>query len=118
MQHKTYSISIGEPWDFTSPDGDNIINCLIIRVLSSKCLLFRANYTLDFDGVSGDILILSPRFNDGNFENIVTEEIDVNGGLFLGDYEKKIEESKLKENSKFVLIGSLKGGKGLLDNCC
>lgn len=104
---KTYTITIAEPWDFESPDGKNIIKGIILSIVNSYLLVFKANYLLNFDGISGDILILSPRFKDGNFENNATKEIDVNGGLLLDNYSKSHEESKLKENSKFVLIGTL-----------
>lgn len=104
---RIYTITIAEPWDFESPDGKNIIKGIILSIVNSYLLVFRSNYLLNFDGISGDILILSPRFKDGNFENSATKEIDVNGGLFLDNYSKSYEESKLKENSKFVLIGTL-----------
>ncbi len=109
---KTYVITIAEPWDFESPDGKNIIRGIILSIINSYLIVFKANYLLDFDGIGGDILILSPRLKDGNFENIATKEIDVNGGLFLGDYDENFGESKLKENSKFVLIGTLDSRKG------
>jgi hypothetical protein len=103
---ETYAITIAEPWDFESPDGKNIIRGIILLIVNSCLLVFKANYLLNFDGISGDILILSPRFKDENFENIATKEVDVNGGLFLANYNNN-EESELKENSKFVLIGTL-----------
>ncbi|HCC17682.1 MAG TPA: hypothetical protein DEP83_03825 [Porphyromonadaceae bacterium] len=104
---RTYTITIAEPWDFESPDGKNIIKGIILSIVNSYLLVFKANYLLNFEGISGDVLILSPRFKDENFENIATKEVDVNGGLFLDNYSKTYEESKLKENSKFVLIGTL-----------
>lgn len=104
---KTYTITIAEPWDFESPDGKNIIQGIILSIVNSYLIVFKANYLLNFDGISGEILILSPRFKGESFENISTKEVDVNGGLFLDDYNKNYEESKLKENSKFVLIGTL-----------
>lgn len=108
---KIYTIKIAEPWDFVSPDGKNIIRGVIISILNSYLLIFKANYILNFDGVSGDILILSPRFKDGNFENITTKDVDVNGGLLLESYNDGLEKSKLKENCRFVLIGTVEGQK-------
>lgn len=104
---KTYTITIAEPWDFESPDGKNIIRGIILSIFNSNLLVFKANYLVNFEGVSGDVLILSPRLKNKNFENIATEEIDVNGGLFFDYYKEKFEESNLKENCKFVLIGTL-----------
>lgn len=105
--NKTYAITIAEPWDFESPDGKNIIRGIILSIVNSNLWVFKANYILNFNGITGDILILSPRFKDGNFDNIATKEVDINGGLFLLDYNDEVEESKLKENCKFVLIGTL-----------
>lgn len=45
-------------------------------------LIFKSNDILNFDGVTGDILILSPRFKNGNLENVTNKAVDVNGGLF------------------------------------
>lgn len=104
---KKYTITIAEPWDFESPDGKNIIRGTILSIVNSCLLVFKANYLLNFDGISGDILILSTRLKDGNFENIATKEVDVNGGLFLIDYNDQMEKGKLKDNCKFVLIGTL-----------
>lgn len=104
---KTYTITIAEPWDFESPDGKNIIRGIILSIVNSYLIIFKANYLLNFDGISGDILILSPRFKERGFESIATKEVDVNGGLFLDDYSKGFEEKKLKKNCKFVLIGTL-----------
>lgn len=102
---KIYTIKITEPWDFESPDGKNIIQGTIFLV-NSYLIVYKANYLLNFDGLSGDILILSPRFG-GDFENIATTEVEVNGGLILDNHRKNYDESKLKKNSMFVLIGTL-----------
>lgn len=107
IDKEKYVVTVAEPWDFESPDGKNIIGGVVLSIVNSHLLVFKSNYILNFGGVSGDVLILSPRFNGGNFDNIRTEEIDVNGGLFLDDYSNGVEESKLKENCKFVLIGTL-----------
>lgn len=108
---KIYTIKIAEPWDFVSPDGKNIIRGVIISILNSYLLIFKANYILNFDGVSGDILILSPRFKDENFEDIIAKDIDVNGALFLDDDNDGIKKHRLKENCKFVLIGTIESQK-------
>ncbi|WP_026714016.1 hypothetical protein [Flavobacterium daejeonense] len=104
---ETYIITIAEPWDFESPDGKNIIRGTILSIIDSVFLIFKTNYILNFGGISGDILILSPRFKDDNFNNVTSKKISVNGGLFLNDYNTGLEERKLKDNSKFVLIGTL-----------
>lgn len=103
-----YVITIAEPWNFESPDGKNIIKGKILSIINNHLLIFKANYLLNFDGVSGDILILSPRSKEGNFDNIETKEVDVNGGLFLDNFNDEMDAVILKDNCKFVLIGTLK----------
>jgi len=104
---KTYTIVVSEPWDFESQDGKNIIKGTILSIVSSHLLVFKANYTLNFNSISGDILILSPRHNTGDFYNVETKEVDVNGGILLVDYNKLSEETSLKDNCRFTLIGTL-----------
>lgn len=106
---KSPTIIVSEPWDFKVPDGKNIIRGIILLVVNSSLLIFKSDHILNFDGVTGDTLILSPRFKNGNFENIINKEIAVNGGLFLGDYTEELDKSKLKENCKFVIIGAVNG---------
>ena len=99
-----YSITISEPWDFKSSDGKNKING-IISIVNKKILIFKTHEILNFDGVSGNIIILSPRFKDVNFDNLELQKISVNGGLLL---DNNIEnENELKEKCKFVIIGTL-----------
>jgi len=102
-------ISIGEPWDFKSPDGENVMYGSILKVISSYCIVFKANYNLKFDQHAGDIFVLSPRHSCSNFDDLNngTGFVNINGGLLLGVYDNKISENDLKLNSKFVIIGSL-----------
>lgn len=104
---KTYTITVAEPWNFESSDGNNVIQGIILSIVNSYLLVFKANYMLDFDGISGKILILSPRFKNGNFDNIATEKMDVNGGLLLVDYQNELKERELKDNCRFVVIGTI-----------
>lgn len=108
---KIYTITISEPWDFESPDGKNVIKGIILSIINRCLLVFKANYILNFYGVNGDTFILSPRFKDDNFDNIETKEVDVNGGLLLDDYNEIVQTSLLKDNCRFVLIGTLDGRK-------
>lgn len=104
---REYKIIVSEPWNFESPDGKNIIIGTILSIINSHLLVFKANHLLNFDRMNGDILILSPRFKDTNFDSIVIQEIEVNAGLFVNDYNGEMEASKLKDISNFVLIGTL-----------
>lgn len=41
MTKERYFISVGEPWDFISPDGQNIVRGNIISVKSNQLLVFK-----------------------------------------------------------------------------
>jgi len=109
MSKNNYYISVGEPWDFNSPDGENIIRGIILKIISATCLVFRTNYHLDFEGVKGDKLILSPRHVENNFYELDkgSSLITVNGGLLFKDYDDNLSEEELRNNSKFAIIGSI-----------
>jgi len=109
--NQIYHISVAEPWDFESPDGKNIINGIILSVVNNSLLIFKSNYTLNFDGITGDILILSPRFEDADFQYLTDKDIEVNGGLYLYNYANVFEEKNIKEYSKFVIIGTIISNK-------
>lgn len=110
MQEKKYFISVGEPWDFDSPDGQNIINGRIIKVLSSTCLIFKANYILDFKGVIGDVFIVYPRYSENDFNDLKNGNnyVVINGNILSDEYNENMDEGYLKQNSKFVIIGSIR----------
>lgn len=110
MEQNKYFISVGEPWDFNSPDGENIINGIIIKILSATCLIFKANYLLDFGGVSGNIFVLYPRYAESNFIELKNgvEYVAINGNLLVEDFNENENEEILKEKSKFVLAGTIR----------
>jgi hypothetical protein len=108
MKKEKYFISVGEPWDFESPDGKNIIKGSIINSLSSNCLVFKADHDLKFGELSGTILILTPRHQDNNFSDLRDKLIVVNGSLLLKEYNQELSEQELKDNSKFEIVGSIR----------
>lgn len=102
-----YFISVGEPWEFESHDGQNIIKGSILSVKSNQCLVFKSNHCLKFGEFEGDILILTPRHNGNDFSNLKSELVVVNGSLLLNEYNTKLSDKELKENAKFEIIGSI-----------
>lgn len=110
MKQKKYFISVGEPWDFDSPDGQNIINGIIIKILSATCLIFKANYVLDFKGVTGNFFVLYPRHSENDFDDLKNgkDYVTVNGNILTKEYNESMDENCLKEHSKFVIIGSIR----------
>lgn len=101
-----YLITVAEPWNFEGPDGKNKISGKILSIANKYILVFRANHELGFNDVSGNILVLSPRSEADNFDEIETKEVEINGGLLLTDYNG-VEISELENNCQFVLIGTL-----------
>lgn len=109
MSVKNYFISVGEPWDFESPDGKNVIKGTILKELSPTCIVFKTNHILNFEGFEGDILVLSPRHYESDFKDLNKgkESVTINGGLLLQEYKDNLSEQDLRSNLKFVIIGSL-----------
>jgi len=110
MGQNEYFISVGEPWDFNSPDGQNIINGVIVKILSATCLVFKANYILDFDGTLGNFFVLYPRHAESNFNKLKDGMgyVTINGNILLEKYDENMNENYLKEQSKFVTVGSIR----------
>ncbi|MDD2256021.1 MAG: hypothetical protein PHQ26_06585 [Bacteroidales bacterium] len=108
MNQEKYFVSVGEPWDFESKDGQNIVRGEVLGVKSNQCLIFKANHSLKFDSVESDILILTPRHQGNDFSDLPNELVVVNGSLLLKDYDETLNEKELREKAKFVLIGSIK----------
>ncbi len=108
MENEKYFISVGEPWDFESQDGQNIIRGNILSVKSDLCLVFKSNYILRFGEVEGDILILAPRHKGNDFSDLQNSLIVVNGSLLQKEYNTELSEKELQENAKFEIIGSIR----------
>ena len=105
-KRKIYQISVGEPWNYDGPDGPNIIKGAILKVVSSNCIVFKSNSFLQFDKHGGDILVLSTRYQGDDFAAL-DRLVNVNGALLLIEYHDALSEVELKQNAKFVIIGSL-----------
>jgi hypothetical protein len=108
MELNNYFISVGEPWDFKSQYGPYIIKGKIAKVISEKCLLFETNFHLDFENIKSNILVLTQRHEGIDFKNLVQNFITINGGLILPNFNIEASEKEIKENSKFIITGSLK----------
>jgi hypothetical protein len=107
MKTEKFSISVAEPWDFQSQDGQNKIKGKILSIKSNQCLIFRSNYDLIFGDIRGDILVLFPRHYGVDFSDLEDKRLAFNGGLLLKEYNENLSEKELEENSKFVIIGSI-----------
>jgi hypothetical protein len=108
MKKEEYSIIVSEPWNFESPDGQNIIKGSILNIKSNQCIVFKSNYYLQFDEIKGNILILTSRHYGVDFSNFNDERLAFNGSVLLIEYNEQLNENELLKNTKFVIIGSVK----------
>ena len=108
MQNTKCIISVGEPWNFTCIDGNNIILGNIINIKSDECCVVKTNLIRYSDVVISDILVLSPRTKGNDFKNIYSERIYINGGAFVGEYSDSLSIEELKSRSIFAIIGSIR----------
>lgn len=110
MQENSYYISVGEPWDFVGPDGKNIIKGKILRKISAECLVFKSNHLLKHENSWSDILILSPRHYDNDFDGLDSgaDFVTINGGILLIEYNDNLTKDELKHAAKFFVIGSVR----------
>jgi hypothetical protein len=108
MEQAKYIISVAEPWDFESLDGQNVIKGRILNMKSNQYLVFKSNHSIQFGEIEGDILILTPRHYGYDFFDFKDEIIAFNGSILLREYDEQLSENALLENTKFVIIGSIK----------
>ncbi len=102
-----YKISVSEPWDFEGSTGENVIVGEIVKVLSSKCILFQSDALLKFNDYSGKTFILKSRYENQNLFNEDDYSGTVNGALLLVEEFDQLSEEELEGSSKYVLIGKL-----------
>lgn len=99
-------ISVGEPWDFESSDGPNILKGRIIRVFSPKCVVFEANQPVACKGYEGRIFVLHPRYYNTSFDQSLTG-ITVNGAILTVPWDAISSEEDLEGKVKYAIIGGL-----------
>ncbi len=104
-------ISVGEPWNFTGPDGDNLVIGKLIKIVTPDCAIFQSNHQIEVDGIKGNIFFLFTRHS--NYD-IYTSFQEINSwtcniGLYTGNDASYLNMSReqLEKNSKYVLIGGL-----------
>ncbi len=101
-----YKITVSEPWNYESIQGENIIIGHILKIVSDQCVIYQSSSLLEFGNINGNRLVLFPRFKEDKFhENL--NKVSINGGLLLIDFLDFLDETNLEQNSKFVIIGTL-----------
>lgn len=103
-----YILSVGEPWDFAGPAGQNVIWGNIVRLQSNTCLIFKSAHSLRFAHLTGEVLVLTPRHRGNDFADLATDLVVVNGHLLTGAYAENVAEHQWGNRSAFVLVGSIR----------
>ena len=98
-----YEIIVSEPWGYTNADGENVISGTVTDVVEDVCLIFVSDAPVILGKATGTTFVLFPRHRDDPrlFASIF------NIGLLHTDYTKGMPLSFLKDDSEFVIIGSL-----------
>ncbi len=110
---KKYFISVGEPWDYEGPDGKNLINGRILKVIDNRIIVFKSDHKVNLHNVCSDVLVLLPRYDRDFFSIRHNRHVTVGGALYKGTYDDNTSEEDLK-NSEYVLIGGLNSVEGYL----
>lgn len=55
-----YFVSVSEPWDYESANGQDIIKGRILDKKSNDCIVFESDDFTQFDDIKSNILILTP----------------------------------------------------------
>ncbi len=102
--HK-YWLQVSEPWDFRANlFGDNKILGTVIDV-NEKRIIFKSDFRINVQNVCGNVFMLRPRYCGDKCNR---SPLTVNGAILLTKYDPAKTDEQLSENSKFVIIGSLK----------
>ena len=111
-----YELLVGEPWDFSGPDGGNRIELAYLGRVEgpdeenwdSAYLLFQVLHPFDFSGDSVQQLIASPRYEGDSLS-----KVRMLGGMV--GVARVISNSGLRAKDKFssseveyIIIGQLK----------
>jgi len=111
MDIKKYILTISEPSDFESQDGKGHVKGRLLQMLSNGSAVFKSNHVMTFGPISGDILLLNTRSEEGNDFRNINDGATVNGSLLKSDYDEDMDEEELNRNVVFVLVGVIEEDK-------
>jgi hypothetical protein len=100
--------SIGEPWNFRSADGDNVIHGRLVEIRTDGSWLVESDGVLCVDGVSGREMLVRPRYTGESLLNPLDETgVNVNVALFAQADELATDAGRCA-SPHFVLVGSVR----------
>jgi hypothetical protein len=93
-------ISVAEPWDFTSPNGDNVISASIVEFdEESGILIAETPYVVKASGARGTRLRLRARHQGDTLSDLLEgDRVPVNVGI--------IETERSGEKTTFAITGT------------
>jgi len=103
----TYVIIVSEPWDYHSPEGDNLIKGNVLKRFNRSTLLFEAEGRFTHKETAGTHFLISTRFNEDEFGKEPFDAV-VNVELLQHAPSGKERLEELRKISEFVIIGRLK----------
>ncbi len=98
-------IGVGEPWDFESPDGENVINAKIVEIGTREgdpCLVAEAQYEVDVPDVKarGRRFLISDRLEGYNI-------LDIAKGKKIPSAVAIVPPGKSDDAAIYAIIGSV-----------
>lgn len=98
------TIKVAEPWDFTSPEGDNIFSGVVFDYINSvngEAFLIKNNRSFILNGASVNYVVAMYRNKSIDCKNL-------NIAYMPDDIVKHFKElDNVKDKLKFIIIGSL-----------
>ena len=101
-------ISIGDPWNYVTPDGQNVIKGRIINTNNKDYVIVKMKYELDVDENKGMFLLAKLRYKNTSFSRIsLLKGVNANFELMNNDEYRAFIENCYKHKLT-ALIGSIK----------
>ena len=101
-------VSVGEPWNFRSSDGDNVIFGRLMKILPDSAWLVESSSTVSVDARRGHMMLIRPRYVGESLGTVNGDQgIAVNVALFDDDTENVHEQASGKQ-PQFVIVGSVR----------
>jgi hypothetical protein len=108
LKEYEFYISIGEPWNFVGPDGQNRIDGKIIKILNEECLVFKSNNIITIENLKGNIFICRPRYFGENYTMLDKKKlVPSNILLLMKEFDEKMKVEEIFQNAEYVIIGSI-----------
>ena len=95
MKRVKAKFSIGEPWDFTSPDGDNIMLGYICVMVRENKIVFYSNHIIKLGLTQGNVFIATCRYYGENVSFLEKDNYLVVSGALVPDSTSEDEDNFL-----------------------